>query len=180
MNPSHATRFAKGRSGNPNGRPRAHLLQTASAFDILLDRRLTITEAGVTRALTVDEALQHKIYEQAVAGKRMGIRILLKMIARREKALAATAPPAVPIRLLYERHDPTNAYDALLILGIAIPDPGWTEPHRETRLLLQPWAVQAAISRCRRRTLAKTEVAHIARCTRQSERLKWPRTLSHG
>jgi len=178
MNRSHATRFAKGQSGNPNGRPRRRLSQTVSAFDILLNRTLTITQAGVTRTMTVDEALQHKIYEQAVAGKRMAVRALLRMIARREKALAAKAPPTAPIRVLCERQDPANAYDALLILGIAIPDPGWTEPQRETRLLLLPWAVQAALSRGARRSIGKEEVAAINRCTHQHENLKWPRRRS--
>ena len=102
MNPSQATRFVRGRSGNPKGRPRAKPPQTPSAFDILLDRTLTITQAGVTRTMTVDEALQFRIYEQALAGKRMAIRVLLRMIASREKALAAKVPPAVPIRVLQE------------------------------------------------------------------------------
>ena len=177
MNPSLSTRFAKGQSGNPKGRPRARPPQTASAFDILLDRSLTLTQAGVARAMTVDEALQHKIYEQAVAGKRMAVRVILKMIAKREKALAAKAPPAAPIRLC-ERQDPANAYDALQILEIAIPDPGWTEPQRETRLLLLPWAVQAALSRGTRRSIGKQDVAAINRCTHQSHKLRWPRRFS--
>lgn len=178
MNPSQATRFARGQSGNPKGRPRAKPPQTASAFDILLDRILTITQAGVTRNMTVDEALQYKIYEQAVAGKRMAVRVLLQMIARREKALAAKAPPAVPIRVLLEPQDPANAYDALQILAIAIPDPGWSEPHLETRLLLLPWAVQAALDRGARRSIGAAGIAAINRCTHQSQKLKWPRRLA--
>ena len=178
MNPSHATRFAKNQSGNPNGRPRGRKPPGNPAFDILFDRTLTLTLAGVTRTLTVDEALQHKLYEQAVAGKRMAIRTLLGMIAKRERALAAKAPPPVPIRRLCERADPANAYDALLLLEIAIPDPAWHEPHRETRLLLQPWAVQAAISRRGRKALSTVEAAAIKRCTQHAEKLRWPRSVT--
>ena len=176
MTTSHATRFVKGRSGNPKGRPRSRLPQPASAFDILLDRTLTITQAGTARTMTVEEALQHKIYEQAVAGKRTAVRKLLKMIARREKALAAKAPPAVPVRSMLERHDPANAYNALQLLDIAIPDPDCTGVHDGTRLLLQTWAVQAALSRRTRKALDKDVIAAIERLTDRPHKLRWPRS----
>ena len=83
-----STRFRKGQSGNPKGRPRKEKAQT-SAFDIIIDRTLTITQNGRAREVSVDEALQHKTYLDALAGNRAARRQVLRMIAKREKAITA-------------------------------------------------------------------------------------------
>ncbi len=62
-------KFVKGQSGNPHGRPRKRR-PNVSAFDILFDKRLTVTENGIERELTVDEALQLKSYEAALKAAR--------------------------------------------------------------------------------------------------------------
>ena len=87
--PPASTRFRKGQSGNPKGRPRAGKAKTSSAFDIVIDRTLTVTRGGVPREVTVEEALQHQTYRDAIAGNRPARREILKMIAKREQALAA-------------------------------------------------------------------------------------------
>ena len=81
-------RFQKGQSGNPAGRPKARRPHV-SAFDIIFDRTLTVTQNGVERVLTVDEALQLKTYQAALKGSKMAVRAVLKMIEKRETALAA-------------------------------------------------------------------------------------------
>ncbi len=178
MNPSHATRFRKGRSGNPSGRPRKPTPPAASAFDILFDRTLTVTQSGATRTLTVEEALQFRLYEQAIAGRRMAIRAVLRMIAIREKALAAKPPPAIPVRIVDRMHDPDNAYDALLILGIALPDPDWCEQMRERQLLLKPWAVQLALHRNGRALWSEKDTTTVQHLTHRPETLRWPRRVA--
>jgi hypothetical protein len=143
-NPPVASRFPKGRSGNPKGRPKAEKASTASAFDIVIDRTLTVTQGGTPRELTVDEALQHRTYQDAVAGKSLAIREILKMIAKREKYFAAQQsrrPPRIERRI--EPHDPENAEAAMLILGIADHDPaGRASADVGVPLLLEPWAVR--------------------------------------
>ena len=67
-------RFAKGASGNPKGRPRKVTPVAASAFDIIIDRTLMVVQNGRARELTVDEALQQKTYQDAIAGSRMAQR----------------------------------------------------------------------------------------------------------
>ena len=68
ITPPASTRFRKGQSGNPRGRPRKQPDPQSSAFDVVIDRTLTIVQDGVPREVTVDEALQHKTYQDAIAG----------------------------------------------------------------------------------------------------------------
>jgi hypothetical protein len=57
----------------------------------VIDRTLTLTQSGKPREVTVEEALQHRTYQDAIAGNRATRREMLKMIAKREKWLAAKA-----------------------------------------------------------------------------------------
>ena len=97
------------------------------------------------------------------------------MIAKRDKWLAAKAPKHSGIELLLEPEDPDNANEALLLLGIAEPDTRWDHPNdKYQRLLLRPWAVQAALSRRGRRRLSANDISEIKRCTREADTLRWP------
>jgi hypothetical protein len=73
--------------------------------------------------------------------------------------------------------DPDNADAALLLLGIAVPNPARAEFGKErAQLLLEPWAVQAALRRRRGgHRLTDRERDEIRRCTRDPDCLRWPR-----
>src|SRR5258708_21226624 len=84
------------------------------------------------------------------------------------------SPPAIT------RHispDPYNADAALLLLGIAAPNPARAEyTHNRAQLLLEPWSVQAAIHRRRGgQRLTDRERAEIRRCTPGPGDIRWPR-----
>jgi hypothetical protein len=169
-------RFRKGQSGNPKGRPKAEKKPTASAFDIVFDKTLTVTRNGVAREVTIDEALQHSTYQDAVAGNRAARREVMKMIARREQYLAARHGTQAARYEFRREIDPENADAALLILGIATRDLSMQAPGHEGDLRLERWAVQAALSRRRGgERLSDKERAEIRRCTRDADRLRWPR-----
>jgi Family of unknown function (DUF5681) len=174
--PPAASRFRKGESGNPKGRPKARPASVPCAFDILMDRTLTVTHGGRSREVTVEEALQHRTYEDAIAGKRAAQREVLKMIEKREQWFAANRPKKQHgLELLMEREDPRNADEALLLLGVAEADTRWDDhPKNYRRLVLQPWAVQAALSRPGGRGLSAQDIAMIKGCTREPETLRWP------
>ena len=170
-----STRFRKGQSGNPRGRPRKQHKPHSSAFDVVIDRTLTITQNGKPREVTVEEALQHKTYLDAIAGNRAARREVLKMIAKREKAITKRAPRPKPVEVLTETEDPTNADEALLILGIACRDPRRSEHLAEReQLLLEPWAVEAALGRRAARRTSKREIEDAKHSTRDADTLCWP------
>ena len=174
-------RFQKGHSGNPKGRPRKqHALPDAirSAFEIVLEKRVTVTRAGIDQELSVKEALQLRTYQDALAGNRAARREVLKMIAKREQAMAdkglqtRRTMPSVTSKI---SPDARNADAAMCLLGIAAPDKS-REEHNPGALLLEPWAVQAALRRRRgSKALTMEDIGDIERCTRAPETLRWPR-----
>lgn len=164
------TRFQKGQSGNPKGRPPKPRRPNISAFEIVLDKRLTATVGGKERELTVEEVLQQQTLKDALAGKRMAIRKVLKMIAKREAALAKKNPPP-PRTIPFEiHHCADNANEAMRILGIANPDA--THPNRWK---VNTWATQAALGRPGRRKFNKRDVENIKFFTDHPDTLRWPR-----
>jgi Family of unknown function (DUF5681) len=175
LNRGGDTRFQKGHSGNPAGRPKARRPHV-SAFDIIFDKTLTVTQNGIERELTVDEGLQLQTYQAALKGGRMAIRSVLKMIEKREAALALLNPPVVkPVRLEFEE-DSNNINNPMLLLGIAeygeAPYGGGpaTRPFR-----LATWAAQFAISRPGRRALSDKNIEDVKRQTINPVKLRWPR-----
>lgn len=173
--PPEETRFRKGKSGNPKGRPRKQPVAPPSAFDVVIDRTLTIVEGGSPREVTVDEALQHKTYQDAIAGNRAARREVLKMIAKREKALSHKRIDVRPFETRTEWVDPRNADEALLVLGICRPNPRQIERDNQRQdLLLEPWAVEAALSRRAAKRMDKENVREAQRCTADPETLHWP------
>ncbi|WP_091737817.1 DUF5681 domain-containing protein [Phenylobacterium immobile] len=165
-----SSRFQKGHSGNPKGRPKAKPEERVSAFDIVIDRTLTVVQGGQERELTVEEALQLKTYQDAIGGSRLAQREILKMIRKREQAMSARQPVRSGVTLRAQTDDPRNADQAMVLLGIANADndpvPG---------LKLQGWAVQAALTRRGRRALWVKELAEVRRCVQNPEEIKWPR-----
>src|SRR4051794_1766469 len=141
-------RFEKGRSGNPAGRPKARRPHI-SAFDVIFDKTLTVTQNGVERELTIDEALQLQTYQAALKGSKMAARAVLKMIEKRESALRAAArKPSLNPQPMKVEYDTGSADDAMLLLGILKeeePPLGWGD--RAPNLKIDTWAAQAAISR---------------------------------
>ena len=172
-------RFSKGRSGNPKGRPRAPRPSAeGSAVDVVLERTLTVAHRGGTREITMEEALQQRTLKDALAAKGIAIREVVKMIIKREDWLAEHGPkkpwPKIERRI---SPDPDNADAALVILGIAAHNPARADIGlKRAQLLLEPWAVQAALSRRRGGSrLTNIELFGIRRCARDPDNLRWPR-----
>jgi Family of unknown function (DUF5681) len=170
--------FRKGRSGNPGGRPTVSRASRASAFDVLVEKTLTVAHHGGTREITMEEALQQRTYRDAVAGKRLAQREVLKWIGKREAWLERHRPKASrwPVIMRHISPDPDNADAALQLLGIAAPNPARAGVGADRRqLLLEPWAVQAALRRRGGQRLTDRDRDEIRRCTRDPDSLRWPR-----
>jgi hypothetical protein len=88
-NPPAATRFRKGASGNPRGRPRgARNFSTVVAAT--LGERLTITENGRRKRITKLEAAVKQLVNRAAGGDARSLQLLIGLVQ------ASDARPSPP------------------------------------------------------------------------------------
>jgi hypothetical protein len=94
--PPQNTRFQKGRSGNPNGRPKGSL-NVATVFIKTLREKVVINEHGQRRTVTKLEAALKQLVNKAASGDIRALRQLLDLArdAESKQNLAATQDPVL-------------------------------------------------------------------------------------
>jgi len=92
--PKH-TQFAKGRSGNPKGRPKgSHNL--ATIFNQVTRQKISVKENGRTKTMTRMEAVVHQLTNKALSGDARAMGQLLQFSRLFEVSLEAlNAKPEV-------------------------------------------------------------------------------------
>ena len=172
-----ASRFEKGKSGNPKGRPRKSFKPEISAFDIIIDRKVGVTLDGQHSQQDLELALQFKTYQDAMAGNSRAQNEILDMIVARDKAVAASTKRHPKSTMRIDENDPLNANEALVLLGIAATGPANIFDSSTPRLIFETWAVQMALNRRRLNTMSKDDRHFVTRNTRDAERLIWPELI---
>lgn len=81
--PPLASRFKKGKSGNPKGRPKASK-NTRTLFGEEFDRVVTVREGGVERRITMRQAVIRQQMNKGAQGDPRAARLLLEMDAQFE------------------------------------------------------------------------------------------------
>jgi hypothetical protein len=131
----------------------------------------------VEREVTIEEALQHHTYKEALAGKRMAIREVMRWITKRERWLDENKPRHTQkVTFAGTAEDPDNADEAMLLLGIARENTERKDLKMDRlQLQLETWTVRAALKRRRgARSLTTEEVDDVRRCTHDDGTLKLP------
>ena len=179
-------RYIKGHNPNPKGRPKKAPQKPASGFDVIFDRKITLTAAdGSRRELTATQALQHATLKSALEGKAGAINQVMKWFVKRErwirkeaekKAVRAKKYGPDPYSSLKTFKDPENANKALQLLGIAVHDANYDPSSPDIlRLQLEHWAVEMALSRRRSaEPLSDSDILSINVSTSDAESLSWP------
>ena len=119
--PKH-TRFAKGKSGNPLGRPKGSH-NAATDFDKACRERIRVTINGKTSYLTKHEAAQTQLMNKAAAGDLRAMQLVLNWFTWRMH-FAEQSVPTIP---LHERDKFVRA-NMLDRIRKSEPAPMVTEP----------------------------------------------------
>ena len=164
--PPSATRFAKGRSGNPSGRPRGRHRQ--APYESVLGQMVKIREGGAERHVTAAEAFVLQLAKRGLKGDGAAARECLAMIEQARERLRAGQSPISTIVLVGVA--PGSVTSALEPLRMAKK----LDLYRETaRMALEPWLVEAALARLDR-TLSSAEQRTIVDATRTPHKVRWP------
>jgi hypothetical protein len=166
--PPKATRFTKGQSGNPAGRPRGR--RREAPYEAILGQMVTIREDGTTRRVTAAEAFLLKLTKSGLEGDSAATRASLAAIEHaREQHNAGLGGSRISV-IVREIMAPGSVTSALQPLRMARK----LDPYRETaRMALEPWLVEAAMARLDRR-LSPADQQTIMRATRTPHRVRWP------
>ena len=91
--PPEHTRFKKGRTGNPRGRPR-RAKNLATLLGAALDGKVTVTEHGRRRTITKREAMIAQLVNRSAQADLKAMAIVLGMMQEIERRTGASAESA--------------------------------------------------------------------------------------
>lgn len=89
--PPKSSRFTKGKSGNPKGRPKGKR-NVATVLNAVLNEKVIINENGRKRSVTKLEASVKQMVNQATTGNIAYMRLLMQLVPAVEAELADSLP----------------------------------------------------------------------------------------
>lgn len=170
--PPAATRFSKGQSGNPRGRPRNRHREIP--HDAVLGQVVTIREDGRERRVTAAEAFLLQLTRKGLAGDSAAARASLEAIERARAARGGKERGPDTITLSAVR----SGADAILQpLGLAVKK--YPRDKDRVRWELNPWIVEAALERLGDRQLTYDQQREVWNATRTPHKVNWPEWWSY-
>lgn len=165
--PPLATRFKKGQSGNPKGRPRGR--HREAPYEAVLGQLVVIREDGIERKVTAAEAFLLQLARRGLEGDTSAARGTMTAIA--EGRNAQLGDEWGFSELVIETVSPGSVNTALQPLRMAKK----LDPYRKSaRMALEPWLVEAALTRLGDDHLTLEEQRTVVKATRTPWKVTWP------
>ena len=166
--PPRSSRFRKGQSGNPRGRPRGR--RQEPPYEAVLGQMVTIREDGAERRVTAAEAFLLQITKKGLEGDGAAARAAMAAIEEaRASRLALDANKTFVFVTIHSRPGSVNGALEPLRMGQKL------DRYRETaRMVLERWLVEAALVRLGDRRLTLEEQRVVVQATRTPSRVRWP------
>lgn len=165
--PPTATRFQKGRSGNPKGRPKNR--HKSVPYNAVLGQMVTIREDGRERRVIAAEAFLLQLTQKGLAGDSAATRDALDVI---EKARMERGDDRQDIDTIILSSISSGADAILETLGLAKLK--YPTDEKRVRWELNPWIIELALERLGEKRLTVHEQQEVWRATRTPKKVAWP------
>jgi Family of unknown function (DUF5681) len=166
-NPPRGSRFRKGQSGNPKGRPRGRRREELP-YEAVLGQEVIIRENGRQRRVTAAEAFILQLTKRGLDGDSAAARAAIAALGAIPDTDLSGPYPLVIVRSIVDPGSVSAAVECLRI-GTKL------DRYRETaRIMLEPWIVEAALARFGEKQLTPQEQEIVLKATRTPTKVRWP------